>query len=128
MTIDPDDKYFYCGTTTGDILKINFETKLLVVYGPSKTRYSLGVETIREMKGIFIFFQMHDISFYLRFTYKVNQYTIKSRDLFLILSNSLRETNESLQYSGRAQRVEHCLMSEDLELGPSIGVFVVAKF
>ena len=30
VTIDPDDKFFYCGTTTGDILKINFETKLLV--------------------------------------------------------------------------------------------------
>lgn len=51
MTIDPEDKFFYCGTTTGDILKINFETKLLVVYGPKKNRFSLGVETVREMKG-----------------------------------------------------------------------------
>jgi len=51
VTIDPEDKFFYCGTTTGDILKINFETKLLVVYGPKKNRFSLGVETVREMKG-----------------------------------------------------------------------------
>ena len=51
VTIDPDDKFFYCGTTTGDILKINFETKLLVVYGPQKNRFTLGVETVREMKG-----------------------------------------------------------------------------
>ena len=52
VTIDPEDKFFYCGTTTGDILKINFETKLLVVYGPKKNRFSLGVETVREMKGL----------------------------------------------------------------------------
>ena len=40
----------YCGTTTGDILKINFETKLLVEYGPKKTRFSLGAETVAYSK------------------------------------------------------------------------------
>jgi len=51
VAICPDDKIFYCGTNTGDILKINFDTKLLVNYGPQKGRFTLGIETVREMKG-----------------------------------------------------------------------------
>jgi len=51
VAICPDDKFFYCGTNTGDILKINFETKLLVNYGPQKSLFTLGIETVREMNG-----------------------------------------------------------------------------
>merc|ERR1711892_255890 len=51
VAMDPEDKMFYCGTTTGDILKINFETKLLAGHGPKKTRFSLGVEKVAFMKG-----------------------------------------------------------------------------
>jgi len=51
VTICPEDKFFYCGTNTGDILKINFETKLLVNHGPQKSLYTLGIETVREMNG-----------------------------------------------------------------------------
>ena len=51
MSIDPNDQMFYCGTTTGEILKINFETKLLAAHGPKKTRFSLGVEKVAYMKG-----------------------------------------------------------------------------
>lgn len=51
VAICPNDKIFYCGTNTGDILKINFETKLLMNYGPHKTRFTLGIETVREFNG-----------------------------------------------------------------------------
>lgn len=51
VAICPDDKIFYCGTNTGDILKINFDTKLLVNYGPQKSLFTLGIETVREMNG-----------------------------------------------------------------------------
>lgn len=51
VTIDPNDKYLYCGTTTGDVLKINFETKLLVNTGPTKNRISLGIESVKEING-----------------------------------------------------------------------------
>jgi len=51
VSIDPDDQMIYCGTTTGDILKINFETKLLVAYGPKKSGFALGAETVAYSKG-----------------------------------------------------------------------------
>ena len=50
VSIDPDDQMIYCGTTTGDILKINFETKLLVAYGPKKSGFALGAETVAYSK------------------------------------------------------------------------------
>lgn len=36
-----DDSFFYLGTTTGDILKINPKTKLLADTGPMKDKFSL---------------------------------------------------------------------------------------
>lgn len=36
-----DDSFFYIGTTTGDILKMNPRTKLLVDTGPVKDKFSL---------------------------------------------------------------------------------------
>ncbi|KAL9956202.1 hypothetical protein ACROYT_G037646 [Oculina patagonica] len=43
-----DDKHFYCGTTTGDILEINMGNKLMTNYGPKDSeRFSLGVLAIR---------------------------------------------------------------------------------
>lgn len=37
----PDDEYIFCGTTSGDILKIHTKTKYLSDYGPIKTKHSL---------------------------------------------------------------------------------------
>uniref|UniRef100_A0A8C9PDF5 Cilia- and flagella-associated protein 52 n=1 Tax=Spermophilus dauricus TaxID=99837 RepID=A0A8C9PDF5_SPEDA len=45
-----DDSFFYLGTTTGDILKLNPRTKLLADTGPVKDKYSLGVSAIRCLK------------------------------------------------------------------------------
>ncbi|XP_005399437.1 PREDICTED: cilia- and flagella-associated protein 52 isoform X2 [Chinchilla lanigera] len=45
-----DDSFFYLGTTTGDILKMNPRTKLLTDTGPVKDKYSLGVSAIRCLK------------------------------------------------------------------------------
>ncbi|XP_066926830.1 cilia- and flagella-associated protein 52-like [Clytia hemisphaerica] len=43
IQVSDDDKHIYCGTTSGDILQINLNTKLLCHYGPAKEKFSLGV-------------------------------------------------------------------------------------
>ncbi|XP_016787888.1 cilia- and flagella-associated protein 52 isoform X2 [Pan troglodytes] len=48
--VDNDDSFFYLGTTTGDILKMNPRTKLLTDVGPAKDKFSLGVSAIRCLK------------------------------------------------------------------------------
>ncbi|VFV44929.1 wd repeat-containing protein 16 [Lynx pardinus] len=50
ITIAVDDSFFYLGTTTGDILKMNPRTKLLADTGPAKDKFSLGVSTIKCLK------------------------------------------------------------------------------
>nr|XP_021530409.1 cilia- and flagella-associated protein 52 [Aotus nancymaae] len=45
-----DDSFFYLGTTTGDILKMNPRTRLLTDAGPAKDKFSLGVSAIRCLK------------------------------------------------------------------------------
>jgi len=44
--VDANDEYMYCGTTTGDLLKINLHTKLFRQSGPPKERFSLGIISI----------------------------------------------------------------------------------
>lgn len=44
-----DDSFFYLGTTTGDILKMNPRTKLLVDTGPVKDKLSLVSRTQQGM-------------------------------------------------------------------------------
>ncbi|KAF6298269.1 cilia and flagella associated protein 52 [Rhinolophus ferrumequinum] len=50
ITMATDDCFFYLGTTTGDILKLNPKTKLLVDTGPAKDKFSLGVSAIKCLK------------------------------------------------------------------------------
>uniref|UniRef100_A0A8C5R5C0 Cilia- and flagella-associated protein 52 n=1 Tax=Leptobrachium leishanense TaxID=445787 RepID=A0A8C5R5C0_9ANUR len=50
LAISEDDTYFYCGTSTGDILKMNMKTKLLNSCGPEKNRFSLGVTALTLLK------------------------------------------------------------------------------
>ncbi|XP_045055232.2 cilia- and flagella-associated protein 52 isoform X3 [Desmodus rotundus] len=50
ITMASDDSFFYLGTTTGDILKMNPRTKLLADAGPVKDKFSLGVSAIKCLK------------------------------------------------------------------------------
>ncbi|XP_071968734.1 cilia- and flagella-associated protein 52 [Engystomops pustulosus] len=55
LAVAEDDSCFYCGTTTGDILKVNTKNKLLNSCGPQKERFSLGVTSLNLLKtGEFI--------------------------------------------------------------------------
>uniref|UniRef100_A0A3Q1HE97 Cilia- and flagella-associated protein 52 n=1 Tax=Anabas testudineus TaxID=64144 RepID=A0A3Q1HE97_ANATE len=51
IEISEDDRFIFCGTTSGDIMKINLKTGLLSDCGPVKTKYSLGVNVLRMMKS-----------------------------------------------------------------------------
>jgi len=44
--VDENDEYMYCGTTTGDLLKINLHTKLFRQAGPPKEKFSLGIISV----------------------------------------------------------------------------------
>lgn len=52
MADDQDEKrpYFFCGTTTGDILCINRNTNILQFEVPEKNKFSLGVTAISFVK------------------------------------------------------------------------------
>jgi len=46
LIIDDRDEYMYCGTKTGDVLKVNLNTKLFKESGPEKRPFSLGVSCV----------------------------------------------------------------------------------
>ncbi|KAG5278993.1 hypothetical protein AALO_G00104960 [Alosa alosa] len=50
IEIPEDDSYFYCGTTSGDILKVNFSTRLLNGCGPVKHKFSQGVNAMKMLR------------------------------------------------------------------------------
>ncbi|XP_077381780.1 cilia- and flagella-associated protein 52 [Festucalex cinctus] len=45
----PDDEYIFCGTSSGDILKIHAKTKCLSHYGPLKTKHNLGANVLKAL-------------------------------------------------------------------------------
>ncbi|KAM8797004.1 cilia- and flagella-associated protein 52 [Eudromia elegans] len=45
-----DDSYFYVGTSSGDILKLNPNNKLMSDYGPQKEKFSMGVTALLLLK------------------------------------------------------------------------------
>uniref|UniRef100_A0A3Q3W524 Cilia- and flagella-associated protein 52 n=1 Tax=Mola mola TaxID=94237 RepID=A0A3Q3W524_MOLML len=51
LAITEDDQFIFCGTTSGDIMKINLKTRLLTDCGPVKTKFSLGVNVLRILKS-----------------------------------------------------------------------------
>uniref|UniRef100_A0A8C7HXA9 Cilia- and flagella-associated protein 52 n=1 Tax=Oncorhynchus kisutch TaxID=8019 RepID=A0A8C7HXA9_ONCKI len=51
IEIPDDDLFFYCGTTSGDILKVNLKTRLLNSCGPRKQKFSKGVNTLKVLKS-----------------------------------------------------------------------------
>ncbi|XP_031730469.1 cilia- and flagella-associated protein 52 [Anarrhichthys ocellatus] len=50
IQISEDDQFIFCGTTSGDIMKINRKTGLLSDSGPAKDKYSMGVNVLRILK------------------------------------------------------------------------------
>ncbi|XP_053552817.1 cilia- and flagella-associated protein 52 [Bombina bombina] len=50
IAVAEDDSCFYCGTSTGDILKMNLQNKLLNSCGPQKGKFSLGVTALALLK------------------------------------------------------------------------------
>nr|CAB3267684.1 WD repeat-containing protein 16-like [Phallusia mammillata] len=51
VEVDENDEYFYCGTTSGDILKINMKTKFVANHGPAKGKFSQGIADIKILKN-----------------------------------------------------------------------------
>ncbi|XP_030362454.1 cilia- and flagella-associated protein 52 isoform X1 [Strigops habroptila] len=45
-----DDSYFYIGTSSGDVLKMNTNSKLMTDFGPQKKMFSLGVTALVLLK------------------------------------------------------------------------------
>ncbi|NXP53259.1 CFA52 protein, partial [Heliornis fulica] len=45
-----DDNFFYVGTSSGDILKVNTNLKVLADHGPKKQKFSLGVTALLLLK------------------------------------------------------------------------------
>ncbi|ELU13570.1 hypothetical protein CAPTEDRAFT_218269 [Capitella teleta] len=50
IEIDSDDSFFYCGTTTGDIIAVNMASKKFQAHGP-KELFSLGVTAVTLMQN-----------------------------------------------------------------------------
>ncbi|XP_074777942.1 cilia- and flagella-associated protein 52 [Athene noctua] len=50
VKVADDDNYFYVGTSSGDILKLNTNNKLMTDYGPQKEKFSLGVTALLLLK------------------------------------------------------------------------------
>ncbi|XP_068178405.1 cilia- and flagella-associated protein 52 [Antennarius striatus] len=51
VEIDQDDQFIFCGTTSGDFLKINLESGFLTDCSPVKTKFSLGVNALKIVKS-----------------------------------------------------------------------------
>ncbi|CAJ1065978.1 cilia- and flagella-associated protein 52 [Xyrichtys novacula] len=51
VEISEDDQFMFCGTTSGDIMKINMKQGLLTDCGPVKKKYNLGVNVLRVLKS-----------------------------------------------------------------------------
>ncbi|XP_037545797.1 cilia- and flagella-associated protein 52 [Nematolebias whitei] len=51
IQISEDDQFIFCGTTSGDILKINLKMALLNSHGPNKTQFSQGVSVLRILQS-----------------------------------------------------------------------------
>ncbi|NXI47009.1 CFA52 protein, partial [Galbula dea] len=50
IRVTDDDNYFFVGTSTGDILKVNANSKMLVNHGPQKKKFSMGVTALLLQK------------------------------------------------------------------------------
>jgi len=52
LAVDEEEGYAYCGTTTGDMLKVSLGPKVIKTLGPAKKPFSLGISAVcRTKKG-----------------------------------------------------------------------------
>ncbi|KAM4603483.1 cilia- and flagella-associated protein 52 [Polymixia lowei] len=51
IEIQEDDQFVLCGTTSGDIMKVNLKTGLLSGCGPVKQKHSRGVNALKILKS-----------------------------------------------------------------------------
>ncbi|XP_037830552.1 cilia- and flagella-associated protein 52 isoform X2 [Kryptolebias marmoratus] len=51
IQISEDDQFIFCGTTSGDILKINLKMTRLYDCGPVKAKFSQGISILRILKS-----------------------------------------------------------------------------
>ncbi|CAG5947586.1 cilia- and flagella-associated protein 52 [Menidia menidia] len=51
IEISEDDKFIFCGTTSGDIMKINLKMAILSDCGPVKSRFCQGVSALKVLKS-----------------------------------------------------------------------------
>ncbi|XP_071965572.1 cilia- and flagella-associated protein 52-like isoform X2 [Antedon mediterranea] len=50
IEVSEKDEFFYCGTTSGDVLKVSVEKQLFRHYGPAKNKYSKGITALALVK------------------------------------------------------------------------------
>jgi hypothetical protein len=50
LSVSEVDDYFFCGTTTGDILQIAYPSGLFKAIGPEKNKFSMGITSIQCLK------------------------------------------------------------------------------
>ncbi|XP_076027281.1 cilia- and flagella-associated protein 52-like [Genypterus blacodes] len=51
VEISHDDEFIFCGTLTGDIMKVNMKKGLLNACGPVKKKYRLGANALKILKS-----------------------------------------------------------------------------
>ncbi|KAJ8404244.1 hypothetical protein AAFF_G00340170 [Aldrovandia affinis] len=51
IEVSVDDSFFYCGTSSGDILKVNLKSKMLNSYGPLKEKFCQGINALALLKS-----------------------------------------------------------------------------
>ncbi|XP_072239974.1 cilia- and flagella-associated protein 52 isoform X2 [Leuresthes tenuis] len=51
IEVSEDDQFIFCGTTSGDIMKINLKMGILSDYGPVKVKYCQGVSVLRLLQS-----------------------------------------------------------------------------
>ncbi|XP_061589430.1 cilia- and flagella-associated protein 52-like [Cololabis saira] len=51
IEISADDGHFFCGTTSGDIMKIQMKTGRMKNYGPDRAKYSHGVSALKVLSS-----------------------------------------------------------------------------
>ena len=50
ICVDPDDEFMYCGTTTGDLLKVDLRTGLFKLAGPPKEKVQITLLLKKAMQ------------------------------------------------------------------------------
>ena len=49
IQLSKNDQFMYCGTTSGDVLRINTNTCYVKDFGPQKEKFSLGIKSLQVL-------------------------------------------------------------------------------